>query len=358
MKLLRSSTTLGRSLWAVLFVAQSIGCVLIVPPIDHTSGRCEITGSTACATCLRTSCQTAIDACCGDASCAGEEGHSAILDALDECGAGNPSTCAEGIGTGESTTAASVRTCVTGTCKEVCLGDAAVKVDWSCSVARTKDIPCSTCIYEKCDEALTQCCSDSSCSASSDLADDLGACTGGDAPGCTYLFTKSASGFEGKVRACIAKECATSCMGTRRTHQSCQLQAGGTYCSCRNAEKSSGPDCSTEAVGGGADVKCVLGNEGCTCGSYSCSSGTSSSSTCSCGFRGDGEGSTSCRAPSRYGTAGRCCWKFTDSGPSCTCDEYTFACSETLDEHSIESCDLDVLVERLPPSTFVTKCSL
>lgn len=350
---------LGRSLWAALFVLHALGCVLVVPPVEDAGGHCQLTGSTECATCLRTSCQTSIDACCDDKSCAGEDGHSAILDALDECGTGNATSCADGIGKGDSTAAASVRSCVTGTCKQACLGDAAVKIDWSCTVARSNDNACATCVYDKCASALDECCTDSSCSKSSDLAEDMGACTGGDAPGCSYSTMKSTSGFEGKVRACILQKCGTTCMDTGRTHQSCQLLSGGSYCACQDAEKSSGPDCSAAALGGGSEVQCVLGNKGCTCGSYGCSSSTSSSRSCSCSFgRGGGSDSTSCRAPSGSGSgeAGRCCGKFTDTGLTCTCDEYTFSCSST--EFSISSCDLDVLMNRVNPSAFVTKCSL
>lgn len=347
-----SSKIVGRSLWAALFVVQGIGCVLVVPPIDNSSAHCEVAGSTECAQCLRTSCQAPIDKCCDDQACAGDDGHSAILDALDECGTGNATTCADGIGKGDSTTAASVRTCVTGACKAACLGDAPVKVDWSCTVARTADNACSTCIYESCDESLTECCSDSSCSKSSDLADDLGACTGGDAPGCTYLVTKSTSGFEGKVRECIRRQCADKCMDDR-THQSCQLQSGGTYCSCSNAEKSSGPDCSVASV----DGSCVLGEKGCTCGHYACSDTSSGSSldSCSCDFRNEAGGSTTCNVQRSNGS-GRCCLKRGDREFTCECKDYLSECSNTLGEYPVPTCNIEDALAGLV-NVLVPKCS-
>jgi hypothetical protein len=342
----RASTIVGRSLWAALFVLEAVGCVLVVPPIDHTSGHCSVLGETACASCLRESCQASIDACCGDASCAGEDGHSAILDALDECGTGSASGCAAGIGKGESTAAASVRACVTGTCKAACLGDAAVKVDWSCTVARTKDTDCATCIYDSCASAIGQCCDDSSCRKSSDLADDLGACVGGDKPGCTYMLTKSESGFEGKVRACIAKSCADRCMDDR-PHQACSLESGGSYCSCTHAEKSSGPDCSVASLGG----TCVLGEKGCTCGHYACSSGSSDS--CTCDFRGEAGSGTSCRA--RWNDS-VCCLRREDRGFSCSCKSYQSTCSATLGEYPVPSCDAEDAADALA-NVLVSTCS-
>ena len=103
---------LGRSLWAAVLVLQANACVLIVEPIDHDSGHCHVQGFTACATCLEASCQTSIDACCNDLSCAGKDGHTAILDALDACGGGDQAACAAGIGKGDSAMAAPIRACV------------------------------------------------------------------------------------------------------------------------------------------------------------------------------------------------------------------------------------------------------
>lgn len=351
MRRARAFALLGRSLWAALFVVQSTGCVLVVPPIDHSSGHCQFTGSSACATCLRASCQTTVDACCNDTSCAGDDGHAAILDALDECGSGNASKCAAGIGAGESTAAAAVRSCVSTTCKAACLGDIPVKVEWSCAAARTNEDACSTCIYDKCASSLDECCGDSSCSKSTDLADDLGACTGGDKPGCTYLVTKSESGFEGKVRACIAKQCGTTCMDAR-THQSCSLQSGGAYCACADAETAKGPDCSVAAVGG----NCVLGEKGCTCGHYSCSSTSSGSlGSCSCDFHGEAGASTQCNVQ-RSGGSGRCCLKRGDRGFTCECKDYLSSCSVSSGEYSVPTCNIEDALEGLV-NVLVTKCS-
>jgi hypothetical protein len=344
------ATVLGRSAWVALLVVHALGCVLVIPPIDHGAGHCQLTGDTACATCLRTSCQTPVDACCDDKSCAGEDGHATILDALDECGAGNVPSCAAGIGKGDSASAAAVRTCVTSTCRAACLGDAAVKVDWSCNVARTPDNACSACVYESCATGLDECCGDSSCKRSSDLAGDIGSCIGGDKPGCTYLLTKSDSGFEGKVRACIAKNCGAACMADR-PHQSCSLQAGGSSCSCVHEEESRGPECSVGSVGG----NCVLGPKGCTCGTYSCR-GETAGKGCTCSFGGTAGSSTSCNVGRTSSGQGGCCLRRSDRGFSCECSEYQTSCRASAGEFSVDSCNLEDALVGLA-EVLVTKCS-
>lgn len=315
MRTMRSASALGRSLWVALFVAQAIGCVLVVPPIEHGTGRCEFTGSSACATCLRSSCQTAIDACCKDASCAGEEGHSGILDALDECGSGNQTTCASSLGETSNPKAATLRACVATTCKDDCVGTSAVAVDWSCDTQIAADNECSSCIATSCKTVIGTCCDDSSCSKDSSVVDYMSKCLSGDAPGCTYLINEaSTSGIQGTVLKCVA-ECQEKCFGTYRPHQSCSLQKSGSYCTCSDAEKSSGNECTHASVGG----DCVVGDKGCTCGTYGC---TASSSGCSCDFRnGRNEGADQACSILQSGGYGRCCIKVESSGVSCSCSD-------------------------------------
>ena len=343
----------GRSSWTVLFVLHAVGCVLLVPPIEHSGGSCGITGSTACATCLRSSCQQAIDACCSDTSCAGyDEGHSEILDALDQCGTGSVTSCADSLGKGSSMAAASLRSCVLTTCKPACLGDAVVDVDWSCSAPRVADNDCATCIYDTCATSLDQCCNDASCGRSSDIAADMAACTSGDKPGCTYLTTKSDSGFEGKVRACIARECGARCMD-KRPHQACELRGGGSYCSCSQSAKSSGPDCSKASVGG----NCVLGEKGCTCGTYECRN-TGSGSSCACDFTGEPGGSTSCTARKRTASdSGPCCVVRGDTGFRCECEDYSSRCLESIGEYDVATCNLEDVLSVLEANILVDTCS-
>jgi hypothetical protein len=72
----------GSLLWLAVLaivVAHGTGCILAVPAFDHAD-HCAITGTSACATCLRKSCQPVIDGCCGDPKCSGGDGHSAVLD--------------------------------------------------------------------------------------------------------------------------------------------------------------------------------------------------------------------------------------------------------------------------------------
>ena len=356
---------------ALLVMAPATGCSVVMPPIEH-GAHCAFPGSGACATCLRTGCQAPIDACCNDPSCAGDEGHSGILDGLDACGGADTAKCAEWLGDAESGAAGNLRACVTTTCKAACLGDAVVPVKWSCKAARTTDTACAQCLYgdagaadggdatgaASCAGVLDECCGDPACSKSASLADDLGRCTSGDAPGCAFLATRSMSGFEGKVRACVIKTCAAACMGDGRFHESCSLEGGGAYCSCSEAEKPSGPECSGAKVGGG-DGSCVLGEKGCTCGHYTCEASSSSySDGCSCDFRGAPGGSTRCdvvRKSSGSSTTGRCCIKREERGFSCECKDYLSSCLGT-DEYDTPTCDVDDVMPRLA-NVLVSKCS-
>jgi hypothetical protein len=354
---MRNAPIVGRLAWAVLVLVQATGCILVIPPFAHDA-HCGITGTSACAACLRTSCQPAIDVCCNDSSCRGVDGHSAILDGLDACGGGDAKSCASGIGNGDSASAASVRACVVGSCKEACVGGAPVKVDWSCNAPRAKDNACSTCIYESCTSAVDGCCDDASCKASRSIADDLGMCIGGDAAACTFgVSTKSTSGFEGKLRSCIAKSCTAPCLGDQRKHEACQLEGGGAYCQCSDAEKSSGPECSVASMGG----NCVLGQKGCTCGHYACErSGSSTLGGCSCAFKGAAGSSTRCDAvrtsSGSHSTDGRCCLHVDASGTTCECKDYLSKCYADTGEYDTPSCNLEDVLPLLK-NVLVDRCS-
>jgi hypothetical protein len=137
-------------------------------------------------------------------------------------------------------------------------------------------------------------------------------------------------------------------------HESCDLYGGGAYCQCSDAEKSHGPDCSTTALSSGGN--CVLGEKGCTCGHYSCSSDTSSSlGGCSCSFHGDDSGTAKCDIQ-RSGDQGRCCIHREDSGFTCECKDYLSSCYTTSGEYPVASCNVEDVLPMLS-MVLVSKCS-
>lgn len=109
-----------------LSLAASTSCVFLIDTVD-VQPSCSIQGTSACASCMRTSCQAKIDACCGSITCAGFEGHSAVLDGLDRCGNGDKTGCTNTlIKTAGSfdTTGDAARACVKASCNEPCTGAA------------------------------------------------------------------------------------------------------------------------------------------------------------------------------------------------------------------------------------------
>lgn len=115
----------GRALGALL-LAASTSCIFLIDTVDVEPG-CVIEGTTACATCMRTSCQAKIDACCGSLTCANLEGHSALLDGLDRCGNGDKTKCASTLTSAPASfdiVGENVRTCVKASCNEPCTGAA------------------------------------------------------------------------------------------------------------------------------------------------------------------------------------------------------------------------------------------
>jgi hypothetical protein len=266
---------------------------------------------------MRSKCQVPIDTCCRDTSCAsndtvlGIDVSKSVMNTVDACGEGKSADCASGLAKSLTGNAASVAACVSGQCTQACVG-APVAVPWSCARERIGANECETCIYESCGTALDTCCGDASCKQDSELLKDIQFCASGDAPGCAYLGdkSKSTSGYEGVVRACILKQCAAKCVGDGFPHRSCSLQSGGTACSCSDSQQSSGPACSAQAVG--ASSTCFLGSGGCRCGTYACSGTTSG---CACAL-GAPTGNDAC-----YRTGSdKCCLKLSQTGVSCACE--------------------------------------
>lgn len=315
------------------------GCVFLISP-DSIGDHCGFKGATGCATCIREKCQDPVDACCKDSTCSGSYS-SAFLDTVDKCGQGQTGDCAKGLTSTQYGPAETIRKCVVQQCNEQCTSGA-VAAEWSCAVAREKKNDCATCVYDACSSALDQCCGDSSCSKSTDVQRDIGGCVAGDAKACAYMTSKSESGVEGVVRACIQKSCGAACIGTARPHASCTLLSGGTHCTCTPAETSKGPDCSVAAVGGG---RCVLGSTGCECGAFACSTGSS----CSCSFGSSGSAQT-CAPP---GGSGSCCVSLSTSGVSCACSS-----SSSCSGARVASCDQSTVLGALADTgRLVDACS-
>ncbi len=344
-----------RDVAAVVALLSPVGCVLLVSPIsggDH----CAFEGSGACAACIRASCQANVDACCRDEDCRTARGSSALLPAMDACGKGDAKACASALTSQRSGTVdEALRACVVGTCGEACSagGDAGPglqkpKPDWSCEMPQTSAEPCASCIYTSCGTALDTCCEGTSCSRDASLVADLTRCMNGDQPGCAYIFDRDTSGQAGVVRACIKDKCGETCMGEGRTHQKCSLYAGGTYCSCSDAETSSGDECSKATVGG----HCILGKKGCSCGEYACTK--TFSFLCTCAFGSTSNELSSC-SPATFGGRGTCCVKVGDKSTTCSCGENTYTCQD--DEYPIATCSEADMLDKTR-NILVDRCSL
>jgi hypothetical protein len=317
-------------------------CILLISP-DTPGDHCIIKGATACATCLRDKCQTSIDGCCRDTLCS-ETSYvsSPTLTTLDQCGEGNAKACASGLSGQGYGAAATVRTCVSQQCSEVCTGGA-IAAAWSCDLPRESKNDCAKCVYESCTGALDKCCTDKSCSQGSEISKDVGGCVAADAKACAFMRTKSDNGLEGALRACIVSSCAPVCIGAARPHVTCSLFSGGKSCSCSDSQTSSGPDCSIASVGG----NCVRGRGGCGCGAYGCSPGSTSIRTCDCTF-GSTSAGTQCNKPAK----GRCCLKVSSSGVACACEDFSSPCDTKQYEFDISSCDKSVVAKELTDAKF------
>jgi hypothetical protein len=341
---------------SVLALAFALTSCIFLQDDFEAGAHCGFAGTTACAACMRTSCQSTIDACCDDRSCRSPSfGNAQPLEALDACGNGPSTACADKISKISSGISASetMFACMKSSCRDTCLAGA--KVPFSCDGPRESDTSCAGCIYRQCGNELDTCCSDDQCNRSSTYVqsgtfDLLDACTSEDAPGCVYYAKRaSTSGSEGVVAGCIKASCGAACFGNYRPHQSCQLRESGRYCSCQDALASSGNECSTATVKG----PCIVGQRGCQCGAYRC---TSSSRECTCGFDGDPDANLDvCEIAT--GSKGVCCLRLEDTSVTCTCMPSSTSCLTSTDV-IVKSCALaDVQAALTPAERWVTTCS-
>lgn len=324
---------------ALVLAVSGFGCIFIFPPIE-AEDHCQIAGATDCAQCIRNECQGQVDQCCSDTVCGSE--FLPTMKEIDSCGTGDTAACAKTLATPSYGRQEDLRSCVAGRCGTRCTSPG--QVAWSCESPRNEAGACARCIYDACRAALDSCCEDSTCKRDSDVEADMRACVGGDEPGCAYLLTKDTNGLDGVLRACITRACGKTCMGDGRPHASCEVYAGGQYCACNDAIRSSGPACTKGT--------CVVGKRGCECGTYECEK---TSSGCSCNFRGEAVGSTSCLPTD---TATRCCLKLRDTGVGCTCERFNTRCDADLDEYDVASCEQTVVEEALRSAgRLTTSCS-
>ena len=332
------------------------GCFVLVDTFD-VQAQCGIEGSGACAECIRSSCQGAVDGCCGSATCAAGSIGTSILDDVDTCGRGETSQCASALekarSGGEEET---LRQCIQASCRTACTvpsstGNGGTEpARWTCDAPRTGTSRCEQCVNQACATKLDECCADATCANESDLQRELGTCFAGDPRACTWAFRdSSADGTSGIVRQCIGQNCYEACLGDGLPHTACTPRASGTYCTCENAEKSSGPECSASKVG---VEYCIIGRRGCTCGAFRIASSTSS--TCEVDYRGGPE-SYSDRSCVPY-SEGRCCLTIEDDGVSCECNTSEYAGACTSSQYSISECSETAIKERLD-DRIVPSCS-
>lgn len=342
-----------RALFAGAIALFLTSCMLVTPSID-AGDHCGFAGTSACAACLRKSCQPAIDACCNAEECRDESTYisNAPLAALDACGNGPATTCAEKVKSVRKSTAADAMFgCLQGSCRTECVGDA--PVPWSCQTPRDSEQACAQCIYTSCGTALDACCADSTCNPTSDylrspVLEQVGACVSGDEPGCAYVATQSTAGKDGVVRACITSKCATACFGNGRPHQSCSLQNGGLSCACSDADKASGDECSTSTVTG----TCAVAKAGCICGGWSCEP---SSFGCQCTFDGEANVVPDCTPASSRSKSGKCCLELGDQTISCRCEGQS---SCYTSQFEVSSCEESVATAALQRANRITtRCS-
>lgn len=327
------------------------GCIAIVPsyePKEH----CEFAGDTPCATCMRTSCQAEIDACCGVSSChesafLGTTG--TTIAGVDTCARGNAAACQTELDYATKTPEGEkVRICVEGTCKAQC-APGAIATKWTCEAPRTGEAgTCAACIYGKCNAQISSCCASGSCASYGGIDDDLSVCVGEDPLACAYRLRESTeSGEAGVVRKCIREDCETQCLGDGSTHQDCRLQNGGTFCTCTAAEAKRGDECSKAKLDGG---RCYEMPGGCVCGHFACTFRRDGSfPSCSCGFANaedGGEESDQCNfdvleaKPSAPEAS--CCLYFGGTSLECRCDTVRSTCSGS--GVPVKTCDRDFLL--------------
>lgn len=315
------------------------GCFVLVDTFE-VRDQCGIQGSGACAACIRSSCQGTVDACCRSATC----GAGSILDDADACGSGETSRCAIALATERSGgDDEALRQCMLTSCQSACTvpSSADDPARFTCDAPRAGTSRCEQCVREACATKLDQCCADNTCADERDIQLDLGTCFAGDSRACVWRFrSASADGTSGIVRQCVVDHCYDACLGDGLPHTSCTPRASGTYCTCENAEDSSGPECSAKEVG--VDY-CVIGRRGCTCGAFRIAS--SARSGCTMDYRGGAQSHSD--VPCVAHSEGRCCLSLEDDGISCECDtsEYATPCTES--EYSISECSESAIKEKI-----------
>jgi hypothetical protein len=155
-------------LWLVLSLVTLAGCILFVSPADY-GAHCEFQGMTTdCGACLAERCQTTIDACCGDSTCA------SILSSVDTCASELGDACTtlkDAAKSGTDPTQQALGSCVATLCAGECAasqGESVTKCSepefaegtaCTCSSASdggANDFVCSSAVYP---EAL--CCAPS-----------------------------------------------------------------------------------------------------------------------------------------------------------------------------------------------------
>jgi hypothetical protein len=332
------------------------GCFVLVETFDVRE-QCGIQGSGACATCIRSSCQATVDGCCGSATCAAGSSGTSILDDVDACGRGETSRCASALADQRSGgEEEALRQCIQASCRTACTVPSSTgngskePARWTCDAPRTGTSKCEQCVDRACAAKLDECCADDTCANESDIQSELGTCFAGDPRACAWAFRDaSADGTSGIVRRCIVDSCYDACLGDGLPHTDCTPRAGGAYCTCTNAEESSGPECSASKIG--VDY-CVIGRTGCTCGAFRLASATSS--TCTVDYEG-GPDTHSDRSCVPY-SEGRCCLTLEDDGISCECDTSEYASRCTDSEYSISECS-ESAIKALLGDLIVPSCS-
>ncbi len=331
------------------------GCFVFVETFDVRE-QCGIEGSGSCAECIRSSCQGAVDTCCGSETCAAGSNGSSILDDADACGRAEVSTCVSALSKERSgRDDEALRQCIQSSCRTACTVASSTSGSgeaprWTCDAPSTSTGKCEQCVRDACAAKLDDCCADDTCAKESAIQRELGTCFAGDPRACSWEFRDASSdGTSGIVRQCLVASCYDACFGDGLPHTACTPRSGGTYCTCNNAEKSSGPECSASKVG--VDY-CIIGGAGCTCGAFQLVSATST--TCKVDYRGgpDTYFDRACEGRSE----GRCCLTLENDGISCECDtsEYASRCSDS--EYSISECSETAIKEKLG-NRVVPSCS-
>ena len=114
---------LTRSLAFAVFVLPAIGCILIAPDSFTSVDHCPIPGTSACAVCMKASCQAPYDACCTSSDCRNnsltDTTAETFIDAVDQCAKGDNCSVALA-GAQTSAQGTSLESCMTTNCRSQC----------------------------------------------------------------------------------------------------------------------------------------------------------------------------------------------------------------------------------------------